>query len=144
MLLVGVFQVLVDYSITSEDIYAAYKKAYEKRGGYFTGEGFLSGRKGTTPLSLMLIEFSDFEALSVEDVLSELDKKGLRAATATELLAFGERYSEGIGEFHVVALGSRFQGQRPSSVYLRLFMGDCPMLCRGDGMESIRYLVAIK
>jgi hypothetical protein len=46
---------------------------------------------------------------SSDDVLAELERRGLRPATLPELLAFGATYPEQQREFPIVALGSVWQ-----------------------------------
>jgi hypothetical protein len=59
---------------------------------------------GPKDVSIELVHFD--RVMSSDDVLAELDCRGLRPATLAELLAFGAKYPEKQREFPVVALAS--------------------------------------
>ncbi len=59
---------------------------------------------GPTEVSIELIHFD--RAMTSEEVLAELDRRGLRPATLPELLAFGAKYPQKQREFPIVALAS--------------------------------------
>ncbi|MGH9460150.1 MAG: hypothetical protein ACRD1X_02955 [Vicinamibacteria bacterium] len=59
---------------------------------------------GPAQVSIELVHFN--RVMSTDDVLSELDRRGLRPATLPELLAFGEKYPEKQRKFPIIALGS--------------------------------------
>jgi hypothetical protein len=59
---------------------------------------------GPKDVSIELVHFD--RVMSSDDVLSELDRRGLRPATLPELLAFGAKYPEKQREFPIVALAS--------------------------------------
>jgi len=54
--------------------------------------------------ALELVHFERY--IESDDVLRELDRRGLRSATIEELLAFGAKYPELQRQFPIVALGS--------------------------------------
>ncbi len=59
---------------------------------------------GTRETITELVRFN--KDMGSDDVLRELDRRGLRPATIEELLAFGARYPELQRQFPIVALGS--------------------------------------
>jgi hypothetical protein len=63
---------------------------------------------GPTEVSIELVHFD--RVMTSDEILAELDRKGLRPATLPELLAFGVKYSEKQREFPIVALGSVWRG----------------------------------
>ena len=65
-----------------------------------------------------------------DDVLRDLESRGMRSVTLPELLAFGSTHSEKQREFPIVALGSVWQQDRHAQPYLskwrtqrKLYMG---------------------
>jgi hypothetical protein len=61
-------------------------------------------KPGHADVSIELVHFD--RVMETDDVLAELDRRGLRPATLPELLAFGAKYPEKQREFPVVALAS--------------------------------------
>lgn len=59
--------------------------------------------EGTKKVITELVHFNCY--MELEDVLRELDKRGLRPATIEELLAFGAKYPELQKQFLVAAIG---------------------------------------
>lgn len=72
-----------------------------------TEKYFSMNSTGTKEVVTRLVHFNQY--LSSDDVLRELDKRGLRPATIAELLAFGAKYPELQRQFPIVALGSIWQ-----------------------------------
>ncbi len=68
---------------------------------------FPSEEAGTKEVSIELIHFGRY--METDEVLSELDKIGMRPATLKELLALGEKHSDLQREFPIIALGSVWQ-----------------------------------
>ncbi len=70
-------------------------------------------KPGPTEVSIELVYFD--RAMTSDDVLAELARRGLWPATLPELLAFGAKYPEKQREFSIVALASvwrRWYGHR--------------------------------
>ncbi len=139
---VEIFQVIVDYKMTLADMITTGK--YDWVNSDITQEHFPVAGKGTIELKAELIHFG--KPMSTDNVLKEIDRRGLRQATLPELLAFGAKYPERQREFPVVALGSvwalsggdrfvPYLRERDSSRLLSLdwyddvWFGDCRFLC---------------
>ena len=75
-----------------------------------TSENFPSRRHGETRLEIILVRYD--RRMTSEEVLSELDKAGLRPAELPEFLAFGATYPEVQREFSVVGLGSVWRDRK--------------------------------
>ena len=114
------FRVVADYARSVEDGVKAGN--YNWSNSAITSSNFPSTRKGTSEVNIHLIHFN--KNMNTDQVLSELDKQGLRSAELLELLAFGVAYPEKQREFPIVALGSVWHRR-------------VPCLVRGD---SERYL----
>lgn len=97
-----VFQVIINYSKTFANMIKTGK--YDWVNNDITQEHFPITGEGTIELKAELIHFG--KTMSTDNVLKELDRRGLRPATLPELLAFGEKYPEKQREFPVVSLGS--------------------------------------
>jgi hypothetical protein len=77
---------------------------HPRRGAYRTpGEFTDDGAVEVEPVHLNRL-------MKTEEVLAELDRRGLRPATLPELLAFGEKHPDVQRKFPVVALGSVWAG----------------------------------
>ncbi len=63
--------------------------------------------RGSQDVSVELVHFD--REMTSDDVLAELDRRGLRPATLPELLAFGAKYPEKQREFPIVALASAWR-----------------------------------
>jgi hypothetical protein len=100
-----VFPLSVNYDLSVEDAVDAGN--YQGVNGSITSRNFPSKRHGQANAEIVLVRF-DLRITS-ENVLSELDKEGLRAAELPEFLAFGAEYPEVQREFSVVGLGSVWQ-----------------------------------
>lgn len=100
-----VFQVVVDYGRMIADMIASGH--YDWVNPDITQDHFppiTIGGEGTIELKAELIHFG--KTMSTDNVLIDLDRRGYRPATLSELLAFGAKYPEKQREFPVVALGS--------------------------------------
>ena len=74
----------------------------------------------TEAKEIELIHFNKY--ISSEDAIKEMEVKGLRPATVTELLLFGAQYPEVQHEFPIVALGT-----------VQQVFGDRGVACLGGG-----------
>lgn len=70
-----------------------------------TAERFGQSGTGTETVDVVMVNF-DYWAPLTKEVLPALKKRGLRPATADELIAFVTRYPNFPREFPIVALGS--------------------------------------
>ena len=102
---VSSFSVTVNYDLSVESMVAHGK--YDWKDDNITTKNFPTTRKGEANLVLELVHFN--KALTSEEVLKELDKRGLRPAELHELLAFGEKYPDIQRQLPVIALGSVWQ-----------------------------------
>jgi hypothetical protein len=100
-----VFKVVVDYSQTLADMIAAGK--YDWVNSDITQEHFPVKGEGKVESELVLVHLN--RTASTEEVLKELDNRGLQPATIAELLAFGAKYPDKQKEFPIIALGSVWQ-----------------------------------
>ncbi len=101
-----VFPIKVNYDLSVESLVINGK--YDWKNDAITGKNFPTTRKGEADLVLELVHFN--KVLTSEEVLKELDKKGLRPAELHELLTFGEKYPDIQRQFPVIALGSLLRG----------------------------------
>lgn len=97
-----VFQVVVDYSQTLSDMIASGH--YDWVNSDITKEHFPITGNGTVDLTPELIHFG--KSMGTDNVLKDLDSRGLRPATLSELLAFGAKFPEKQREFPIIGLGS--------------------------------------
>jgi len=99
------YPLTVDYDISHEEMVKRCK--YDKTSDgmkYFDAKDFPASHiKGTADINVELVHFND-NHLTSQEVVDKLDMMGLRPATLSELLAFGEKYSE--IKHTIVALGS--------------------------------------
>lgn len=84
--------------------------------------------EGQTQLELLLVHFA--EDLSTDEVLSRLEAAGFMPATALELCALGAQHQELQLCFKVIALGSRFMGEKHEAVKVL-------SLCRYQSMRTL-------
>lgn len=95
------FPVVIDYEKSLQAMIRAGR--YDWTNSDITEKHFPVA-SGPIEISMELVHFD--RAMTSEEVLAELDRKGLRPATLPELLAFGAKYPEKQREFPVVALAS--------------------------------------
>lgn len=117
--LANTFMVTVDYTRSLPDMITAGK--YDSVSYDITTDHFPIAGTRKQDLEVVLIHFG--KDMQSDDVLSELDKQGLRAATLPELLAFGETHPEVQREFTIITLGSIWQ--RRSGRRSIPFLGFC-------------------
>lgn len=97
-----IYSVTVDYTIPLADMVAAGK--YDWVNSEITAEHFPTKGEGRVEVKISLACFN--RVMESNEVITELDKLGLRPATLPELLAFGAKYPDVQRGFPVVALGS--------------------------------------
>jgi hypothetical protein len=103
------YAITVDYTKSLADMIAAGKYNWMNRditAANFpvTGKGLSTEQVGTVKLKIVL--FHPNRDIESEDVVKELDQKGLCPATLPELLAYGARYRKTQHKFPILALGS--------------------------------------
>lgn len=101
----NVYVLTVNYDRSVEDGVVAGK--YDWTNSDTTSGHFPSNEIGTKEVSVELVHFG--RDMTTDEVLSKLDKTGLRPATLKELLALGEGHPDLQREFPIVALGSVWQ-----------------------------------
>jgi hypothetical protein len=75
-----------------------------------TSQDFPSKRHGLAMLEIFLVRYH--RRMTSEEVLSELDKEGLRPAELPEFLAFGAEYPEVQRQFSIIGLGSVWKDKK--------------------------------
>ncbi len=81
---------------------------YDEMSDNIMEKNFPSTQKGKQIVTMELVHFNRY--IESEDAVKEMDKMGLRPATARELLAFGAKNHELQREFPIIGLGSVVQG----------------------------------
>lgn len=102
------YRVTVDYGQLLDAMIAAGR--YDGMHGDITDQNFPISGSGTCETEIALFHFD--KSMPLDTVLAELDKRGFRAATLTELLALGADQPELQRQFPIVALGSIWHGPR--------------------------------
>ena len=97
-----IYKIVVDYTKSLEQMIAA--GCYDWVNPDITAERFPITGDGQVELEPELIHIG--RDMSSDEVIADLDKRGLRPGTIAELLAFGATYPEVQREFPIVALGS--------------------------------------
>lgn len=95
----------VDYDRTVEEGVRAGK--YDYANSDITSEHFPTKRQGEAQLEPILVHFNRY--IGSDEVITELDKLGLRAGETRELLAFGAKHPDKQREFPIVALDGPWQ-----------------------------------
>jgi hypothetical protein len=103
-----VFPLTVNYNLPLRDAVDAGN--YQGVNASITSENFPSTRHGQTELEIILVRYQ--RRMTSEEVLSELDKAGLRPAELPEFLAFGATFPEVQRQFSIVALGSVWKDRK--------------------------------
>jgi hypothetical protein len=101
----NIFKVTVDYGLTPEQMIAAGR--YDSVDGVITSAHFPVQGEGKVEREFVLVHFN--EVMTTDEVLSELDRRGLRPAKIEELLALGATRPDLQREFLLEALGSSFK-----------------------------------
>lgn len=97
-----VFTVVVDYSMSLADMIAVGR--YDWTNSDITAENFPVSGEGQKEVEVELVHLN--RDASTEEVLEELERRGLRPAKIEELLALGAKYPELQKEFPIIAFGS--------------------------------------
>jgi hypothetical protein len=103
-----VFPLSVNYDLPLAEAVDAGK--YQGVHSSITNQNFPSKRHGQAQLDIILVRYD--RRMTSEEVLSELDKDGLRPAELPEFLAFGAEYPEVQRRFSVVGLGSVWKDRK--------------------------------
>lgn len=114
-----VYTLIIDYGRNVEDGIKVGKYNWSNKD--ITSSHFPSDEVGTEEVFIKIVHFR--RLIATDEVLSELDKMGLRPASLKELLAFGEKYPDLQKEFPIIALYSVWQSLRGNRfcAYLRSF-----------------------
>ncbi|MDO8443791.1 MAG: hypothetical protein Q7S78_02315 [Candidatus Azambacteria bacterium] len=105
---VNPYTLTINYTRSIEDGIKAGK--YDWTNSDITSSHFPSSEVGTKEVSVELVHFG--KDMTIEEVLSELDKAGMRPTTLKELLVLGEKYPDLQREFPIIALASVWQNPR--------------------------------
>jgi len=97
-----IFKVVVDYSLSLTEMIAAGD--YDWTNSDITAENFPVSGDGRQEVELELVHLN--REASTEEVLEELDRRGLRPARIEELLALGAKHPELQKQFPIIAFGS--------------------------------------
>ncbi len=101
----NIYPLSVDYNRSIEEGIKAGK--YDWFNNDITSSHFPSEETGIKEVPLDLIHFGKDK--TTDEVLSELDKTGMRPVTLKELLALSEKHPDLQREFPIIALGSVWQ-----------------------------------
>lgn len=101
----NVYRLTVNYDQSVEKAIKAGR--YDWTNNDITSKNFPTKRSGTAEVDIELIHFN--RDMNTDEVLAELDKRGLRPAELHELLKLGEKYPDLQREFPIIALGSVWQ-----------------------------------
>ncbi len=105
---INAYTLTINYSRSVEDGIKAGK--YDWSNSDITSSHFPSEEVGTKEVPIELVHFG--RDIKTDEILSELDKMGMRPAILKELLALGEKRPDLQREFPVIALGSVWQNPR--------------------------------
>lgn len=97
-----VFPVTVNYDLSVESLVAHGK--YDLKNDSINSKNFQTERKGTQTITLEPVHLN--QTLTSEEVLKELEKRGLRPAELHELLSFGIQYPNEQRNYPIMALAS--------------------------------------
>jgi hypothetical protein len=95
------FPLTIDYTKSLAELVAA--GGYDYANPNITEENFPVG-SGEAEVASVLVHLD--RLATSEEVLDELERKGIRAATMVELLAFGAKHPDKQRQFPIIALGS--------------------------------------
>lgn len=101
------FHLSVDYGRNVED--GARAGQYDWFNPEINSLHFPAERKGTVEVVMEIIQY-DKEQTEPDEVIRDLNSRGMRPATIAELLAFGAAYPDMQRKFPIVALGSVWWG----------------------------------
>lgn len=133
-------KITVDHSMTLDEMEAAGQYGFSSYG--ITPEPFpIVKSKDSEVVEVYLIRFGT--EVRIREILAELDKRGLRPAILTELLALGAQYPDLQHKFWIYALGSTRRSFRDGfdkwygSVLVPLLFTDWTWGTEIDGEESM-------
>lgn len=98
----NVYSLTVDYSCSIEDAVKAGNYDWKNRD--INSRNFPTKKSGIAEVDVELLHFN--RDMSMEEVLAELDKRGLRPAELHELLKLEEKFPNLQRKFPIIALGS--------------------------------------
>ena len=101
------YKVLVDYEQTLQQMIANGK--YDYVNSDINQSNFPVSGNGKQEVVVELVHYG--RDMETDDVLKDLESKGMRPAILPELLAFGATHTEKQREFPIVALGSVWRGR---------------------------------
>lgn len=122
------FPVIVDYSITLIKMIPAGK--YDFVSSFIVPDCFPTEASGQIQLNIELLDYS-IPMRCDDDIVKNMERRGLRPATLPELLAFGAAYPEMQKRFIIVALGSIWRALHADSRHI-------PCLFATNGKREIR------
>lgn len=138
------FPITVDYSKTLAEMIAAGKYDYANLN--ITSKRFPAKDSGKKELVPAILHYA--KPMSSEDVIREMDKRGLRPATIHELCVYGEKYPDEQRKYPIVALGSvwRVFGGLPCGVYLDSYGSErlLDLSVWGDGWHGDHRFLAFR
>lgn len=139
-----VYAVSIDYDINIEDMVKRGK--YDWSDENITTKNFPAKHLGKSDITIELIHFN--RSISLDDVIIELDKMGLRPAEACELLAFGEKYPDVQRNLQIVAVGSVGRNLHGTRYGVCLFMDvvgrNADIRCLGGNWCDIWRFAAVR
>ncbi len=117
----SIYRLAVDYGQSVEEAVEAGR--YDRVNSDITSKNFPTKKSGIAEVSIDLVCFNR-DTITADEVLVELDKRGLRPAETHELLKIGEKFPDLQREFPIVALGSVWSVWQDSFFLIR----SCPYL----------------
>jgi len=103
-----VFHIVVNHAESLAQLIAA--GSYDWVNSDITAEHFPVKGKDRVELDPELVHYG--KSMESDDIVRDMDSRGLRPGTLAELLAFGAKYPEKQREFPIVALGSVWRDWR--------------------------------
>jgi len=102
----NLYPIIVDYSMTLAEMIEAGK--YDNWTNFTIDPDFLPIKDtGRVELNIELVKYD--EPMNSNDIIKDLDRRGLRPVTVSELLAFGTQHPDVQREFPIIALGSSWR-----------------------------------
>jgi hypothetical protein len=136
----GVF-IVVDYTRSLAEMIKA--GAYDWVNSDITESHFPVQGQGKQELVPEIIHYGKF--MSSDDIVKDLDKRGLRRGTVHELCSYGEKFPDEQRKYPIVALGSVWRGRGGDRCVACLYGDDskrelCLALWDGDWGGIYRFL----
>ncbi len=111
--------VVINYDYSIEDSIKAGN--YNKKNKNITSKNFPSQESGTKEVTIKIFYYG--HGMRTHEVLTDLDRKGYRAATLKELLALGKKYPA-LKRIPIVALNSVYQNSSGRRYYPYFYRDD--------------------